>query len=100
MEFVTGSEYAVGDSLPIAQTLEMARAGAFARAMASRGVPAVQHYEPLHASPGARGRTRQAGSLEVTEAIAPRLLRLPLHAELESGDPERVVETLAAAVGG
>lgn len=68
--------------------------------MASRGVPAVQHYEPLHASPGAKGRTRQAGSLEVTEAIAPRLLRLPLHAELEGGDLERVVEALTAAVGG
>lgn len=39
MEFVMGSRYAVGRSLPVAQTLEMARAGAFAREMATRGVP-------------------------------------------------------------
>ncbi|MEE9545083.1 MAG: flagellar motor protein MotB [Rhodospirillales bacterium] len=39
MELVIGSEYAGGKSLPIGQTLEMARAGAFAREMQSRGVP-------------------------------------------------------------
>lgn len=39
MEFVIGAEYAVGRSLPIAQTLEMARAGTFAREVVSRGAP-------------------------------------------------------------
>ena len=39
MEFVIGAKYAVGSSLPIGQTLEMARAGGFAREMLSRGVP-------------------------------------------------------------
>jgi hypothetical protein len=40
MEFIIGSPYAVGKSLPIGQTLEMARAGAFVRDMLSRGAPA------------------------------------------------------------
>lgn len=39
MEFVIGSAYATGTSLPIGQTLEMSRAGAFVREMLSRGVP-------------------------------------------------------------
>lgn len=39
VEFVVGSEYAGGKSLPIGQTLAMARAGAFAREMRNRGAP-------------------------------------------------------------
>ena len=39
MEFVLGSPYAVGRSLPIGQTLEMARAGTFVREMLARGAP-------------------------------------------------------------
>ena len=39
MEFIIESDYAVGKSLPIGQTLEMARAGAFVHEMLSRGVP-------------------------------------------------------------
>ncbi len=39
MEFVIGSAYTPDNDLPIRQTLEMARAGAFARAMLARGVP-------------------------------------------------------------
>ena len=39
MDFVIGSPYAVGKSLPIGQTLETSRASAFVRHMLSRGVP-------------------------------------------------------------
>ncbi len=39
MEFIIGSPYAVGKSLPIGQTLEMSRAGAFVREMLARGAP-------------------------------------------------------------
>lgn len=39
LEFVIDTPYAVGQGMPIGQTLEMARAGAFGRAMASRGIP-------------------------------------------------------------
>ncbi len=39
MEFVIGSAYATGNNLPIGQTLEMLRAGAFVREMLSRGIP-------------------------------------------------------------
>ncbi|MEO5338612.1 MAG: hypothetical protein H7841_17255 [Magnetospirillum sp. WYHS-4] len=39
MELVLNSKYAIGRDLPVGQTLESARAGTFARAMAQRGVP-------------------------------------------------------------
>lgn len=40
MEFVIGSSYETGKKImPIGQTLEMSRAGAFVRAMLERGVP-------------------------------------------------------------
>jgi hypothetical protein len=39
MEFVIGSAYATGTSLPIGETLEMKRAGAFVQEMLGRGVP-------------------------------------------------------------
>ncbi len=39
LEFIIGTRYVVGRDMPIGQTLEMARGGAFARGMVSRGVP-------------------------------------------------------------
>jgi hypothetical protein len=39
MEFVIGIAKAGDGTLPVGQTLEMARAGAFAREMLSRGAP-------------------------------------------------------------
>lgn len=39
MEFVIGSSYQKGKIMPVGQTLEMSRAGAFVREMLSRGVP-------------------------------------------------------------
>ena len=39
MEFLVGSPYAAGRRLSVEQTRELARAGAFARTMVSRGVP-------------------------------------------------------------
>ncbi|OFX11503.1 MAG: hypothetical protein A2516_01165 [Alphaproteobacteria bacterium RIFOXYD12_FULL_60_8] len=52
MEFVIGTNYATEEELPTGENLEMARAGAFARAMMERGVPPMslqvgfKHGEP------------------------------------------------------
>jgi dTDP-4-amino-4,6-dideoxygalactose transaminase len=63
------------------------------RAMASmraEGVMATFHYVPLHSSP--HGRARHAGApLPVTESVATRLLRLPLHPRLSDPDVDRVI---------
>ena len=60
------------------------------RAVRARGVAATFHYVPLHSAPHARaiGIDR---SLPVTDRVAGRLLRLPLHPLLSGEDVERVV---------
>jgi dTDP-4-amino-4,6-dideoxygalactose transaminase len=42
------------------------------------GIDAVFHYVPLHSSPGGRRYGRTHGTLQVTDEISRRLIRLPL----------------------
>ena len=44
---------------------------------------AVFHYVPLHSSPAGRKYGRTSGSMEVTDAMSERLVRLPLWIGLE-----------------
>jgi dTDP-4-amino-4,6-dideoxygalactose transaminase len=62
-------------------------------ALKARGVPAPFHYVPLHSSPFGRTLAGQP-ELPVTDSVAGRLLRLPLHPALE--EPE--LATIVAAV--
>ncbi|WP_043358785.1 dTDP-4-amino-4,6-dideoxygalactose transaminase [Belnapia sp. F-4-1] len=64
------------------------------RAMAARGVNAVMHYVPLHSSPAGLRYGRAAGPLPITEDLASRLIRLPLHAGLMPEHQEAVVAAL------
>ena len=57
------------------------------------GVQAASHYVPLHQSAFA-GRVSSAASLPVTEALAPRLLRLPLWPGMDAQQVSYVVEAL------
>ena len=60
------------------------------RALRARGVAATFHYVPLHSAPHARAIGIDT-SLPVTDRVAGRLLRLPLHPLLSGEDVERVV---------
>lgn len=51
---------------------------ALRKALNEEGVEAVFHYLPLHLAPAGQRYGRCSGTLPVTEAIADRLLRLPL----------------------
>lgn len=55
------------------------------------GIQASFHYVPLHSAP--RGRTLSPANLNlpVTDSIAGRLLRLPLHPLLDEADIDRVI---------
>jgi dTDP-4-amino-4,6-dideoxygalactose transaminase len=64
------------------------------RRMTNMGVNAVSHYEPLHSSPAGQRFGRSPLPLSITEDIAPRLIRLPLHTEVTADDQLRVVDTL------
>ncbi len=59
-----------------------------------RGVHAVFHYQPLHLSPMGRRLAPATGSLPVTEDVAARLLRLPLHFGLSDAERETVIEAV------
>ncbi len=59
-----------------------------------RDVNAVSHYVPLHSAPAGRRFGRTAGSLPVTEDIAGRIVRLPLHLGLSEDDQSRVVDAV------
>lgn len=48
------------------------------RRMRERGVMPVFHYVPLHSAPAGRRFARTHGSLQHTDALSERLLRLPL----------------------
>lgn len=57
------------------------------------GIHAVFHYVPLHSSPGGRRFARAHGSLERTDDLSQRLVRLPLWLGLEP-EQDRVIEAI------
>jgi dTDP-4-amino-4,6-dideoxygalactose transaminase len=63
------------------------------RALKSDGIQASFHYVPLHSSPHGRAIAGDV-SLPVTESVAGRLLRLPLHPLLSQQDVERVIASV------
>lgn len=62
----------------------------------AEGIQTTSHYVPLHSAPAGRSHGRAFGDLRVTNDIAGRLLRLPLHTNLATGDEARVVGALEA----
>lgn len=59
------------------------------------GVQAVSHYVPLHSSPVGRRLGFSATDLPLTEEFAKRILRLPIHHEMDKGDVYDIVEKIA-----
>jgi dTDP-4-amino-4,6-dideoxygalactose transaminase len=62
----------------------------------SHDIGATTHYVPLHSAPAGRRFCRTAGDMAVTDNVASCLLRLPLHAMIEDGEIDRVVEVISA----
>jgi dTDP-4-amino-4,6-dideoxygalactose transaminase len=67
-------------------------------AVRAEGVMATFHYVPLHSSPQGRALGHD-GALPVTESVAARLLRLPLHPRLDENDVTRVVHAVERSLG-
>lgn len=57
----------------------------------NRGIGAAQHYEPLHTSPMGRELRDEPDALPITERMAARLLRLPVHPNVTVADRRHVV---------
>jgi dTDP-4-amino-4,6-dideoxygalactose transaminase len=67
---------------------------ALIRHMARRGIGAVFHYVPLHSSPAGRKYGRVSGTMEVTDTLSQRVLRLPLYFGMTGEDQLDVVATM------
>jgi dTDP-4-amino-4,6-dideoxygalactose transaminase len=73
------------------------RRTAFIAALKSRGIQAVFHYVPLHSAPVGRRLGRVSGSMEQTDTLSDRLVRLPLWGGLEARQDEVIGRVLEAA---
>lgn len=58
------------------------------------GIGAASHYQPLHTSPYGREYGYEEGDLPITESIASRILRLPIHTNMTDTDVESVVNCI------
>lgn len=63
-----------------------------------QGINAVFHYVPLHDSPAGRRFGRTSGSMANTDAVAQRLLRLPIWMGIDKADIDRVVNSISNAL--
>ncbi len=66
--------------------------------MYAAGVDARFHYSPLHLSTAGRRYARAVGPLDVTEAAARTLLRLPLDSYITADEQAHVVATLKSGL--
>jgi dTDP-4-amino-4,6-dideoxygalactose transaminase len=67
-------------------------------ALGAKGIEAQFHYVPLHSSPMGRKMGYVVEDLPVTEAIAGRVLRLPLHCDMTVSDAEYVANAVNEAI--
>ncbi len=67
-------------------------------ALNRNGVNAVFHYVPLHSSPAGLKFGRACGPLPVTEDVAGRLIRLPLHLAMSARDQDEVIEAVTGVL--
>jgi dTDP-4-amino-4,6-dideoxygalactose transaminase len=64
------------------------------RHLVTRGVGSAVHYTPLHQTRGGQRFGIARGPLTVSRAAGERLLRLPLYADLEEADQDRVIDAV------
>jgi len=76
---------------------EPADRSAFIAGMGAEGIGTPFHYVPLHSAPAGQRFGRTAGSMEHTDHVAARLVRLPMFFGLDA-DVDHVVETCRKVV--
>lgn len=80
-------------------TVSSGRRDVLAQGLAARGIASAIYYRrPLHLEP-AYARFPRATSLAVAEALAGRVVSLPMHAYLEPRDQARIIAAISSLVG-
>lgn len=70
------------------------------RHLKAAGITATFHYQPLDSAPAGVRLGRTPAPCRVVHDIATRLVRLPLHANLDDADVDRVLEAVASYAPG
>ncbi len=66
--------------------------------LAGKGIATGRYFPPIHLQPSWRGQARSGYSLQVTEAVAPRMLALPFFNRIAADQQREVAEALNRAV--
>jgi dTDP-4-amino-4,6-dideoxygalactose transaminase len=69
------------------------------KALAAEEIGAYFHYVPLHSAPAGKRFGRVHGPMDITDAAAGRLVRLPLWVGMSGGDVQRVADAVGRALG-
>jgi UDP-2-acetamido-2-deoxy-ribo-hexuluronate aminotransferase len=81
-------------------TIEVSDRGLVQPRMAERGIPTAVHYPvPLHLQPAFKSLGQSAGGFPRSEAVAARVMSLPMHPFLDEATQSEIVQTLRAALG-
>ena len=72
----------------------LATRSALAAQLKARDILAVWHYVPLHSSPAGRKLGRASGSMQVTDDISERLLRLPIYYSISDAEVDTVIDAV------
>jgi dTDP-4-amino-4,6-dideoxygalactose transaminase len=75
---------------------ELDTAIALQRKLKANNIQAVTHYVPLHASKAGKSYGKIHGDLQTTATLSPKLLRLPLYADMSKKDAMQVVNIIKA----
>ncbi len=70
----------------------------FIDSMQQCGVYSIFHYVPLHSSPAGLKYCRTSGTMEITEAIGDRLVRLPLWIDMTKNEIIYVIESIRRSI--
>lgn len=80
-------------------TIQVENREAVLEKLKNADIPFAIHYPaPLHRQPAYRGLCRIAGTLEHADAVAARVVSLPMHPYIDLGTQEYIVRTIGEAV--
>ncbi len=89
-----------GTSVYAQYTIEVEERSRVIEELKARGIPTAVHYpRPLHLQPVFRAEGGGTGQFPVAEALATRVVSLPMHPYLVDEDQVRVIDALANVCG-
>ena len=73
--------------------------GRLMRSLREKEIIAIHHYVPLHSSNAGKKYGRTSGSMQETDAISQRIVRMPLYYDMDAEDIDRVIKEVNGFYG-